>query len=77
MVSIVLAAVVELITLHMIDGRAVLINPKQVTQLLSRPEGTVNMMLHDGVNCVVRLTDGSYTSVAEPCEEVRKLMEGD
>jgi hypothetical protein len=68
---------VELIVLHMIDGREVQVNPKQVTQLLSRPKDDApNHALPDAVKCVVRLTDGSYTSVAETCETVRKLMEG-
>lgn len=66
---------VQLITVHMIDGRVVQINPAQVTQLLTtRSEG--NKSLPDAVQCVIRLTDGSFTSVAEDCETVRKLMEG-
>ena len=74
---IVTIALVELITLHMIDGTVVQIDPKQVTQLLSdTPEGH-NKVLPDAVNCVVRFTDGSFTSVAETCETVRKLMEGE
>ena len=49
-------AVVELITLHMIDGRVVQINPKQVTQLVSgRPAGGPNKMLPDEVHCVVEV----------------------
>lgn len=70
-------AAVALVTLHMIDGRVVLINPRQVTQLLSpAPEGAPNKVLADAVQCVVRLADGSYLSVAEDCDTVRKLIEG-
>jgi hypothetical protein len=69
------AAIVELVTLHMIDGRVVQINPRQVTQLVSTaPDG--NKSLPDAVNCVVRLADGSFTSVAEDCDAVRRLMQG-
>jgi hypothetical protein len=68
-------AAVALVLLHMIDGRPVLINPKQVTQLLSSLPGTANKALPDAVRCVIRLADGSFTSVAEDCDTVRKLME--
>ena len=68
-------AAVALILLHMIDGRVVLINPRQVTQLLSTLPGS-NKVLPDAVQCVVRLADGSYTSVSEDCDTVRRLMEG-
>ena len=67
-------AAVALVLLHMIDGRPVLINPKQVTQLLSSLPGP-NKVLPDAVQCVIRLADGSYTSVAEDCDTVRKLIE--
>jgi hypothetical protein len=66
---------VALIVLHMIDGRVVLVNPRQVTQLLSANPGP-NKVLPDAVQCVVRLTDGSFLSVAENCDTVRKMMEG-
>ena len=72
----VIIAAVQLITLHMIDGRVVQVNPKQITQLMSSmPDGT-NKVMVEGVKCVVRFTDGSYTSVAETCDMVRGLMEG-
>lgn len=76
MISILLIAV-ELITLHMIDGRVVQINPKQITQMLSAvPEGS-NRILANEVNCVIRFTDGSFLSVLEDCDTVRKLMNED
>jgi hypothetical protein len=69
-------AAVELITLSTIDGRAVLVNPEQVTQLReTRPEGP-NKQLTDKVRCVISLTDKTYVTVAEDCGTVRKLMEG-
>jgi hypothetical protein len=68
-------AAVALVLLHMIDGRVVLINPKQVTQLLSTPPaGGANKVLPDAVRCVIRLSDGSYLSVSEDCDTVRELM---
>lgn len=70
-----IAAAIELITLHMVDGRAVQINPREVTQLV-HPRDEENRALIDSVNCVVRFTDGGFVSVAETCEEVEKLMEG-
>lgn len=71
-----LAAAVELITLSTIDGRAVLVNPEQVTQLReARPEGP-SKQLTDKVRCVISLTDKTYVTVAEDCATVRTLMEG-
>jgi len=74
--SMLILAAVELITLHMIDGRVIQINPRQVVQLLSDQLGP-NKMLHDAVQCVIRFSDGTYTSVAEDCNTVRELIEGE
>ena len=75
MKSVVILAAVELITLHMIDGRVVQINPKQVTHLLSEnPDDDSGRVLVEGVHCVVKFTDGAFLSVAESCEKVRELM---
>ena len=73
MTGVITVAAVALVMLHMIDGRIVLINPRQVTQLLSATPGP-NKVLPDAVQCVVRLADGSYTSVSEDCDTVRELM---
>lgn len=71
-------AAVELITLHLVDGRAAVINPQQVTQMQQpREEGQSGKQLHGSVKCVIRFTDGGYLSVAEDCATVRKLMEGE
>ena len=68
------AATVALLTVHMIDGREIQINPRQVTQLVHPPKAGGNKGLTEGVNCVIRLTDGSFVSVAETCEQVRAQM---
>jgi hypothetical protein len=76
--NIVTIALVELITLHMIDGRVVQVNPKQVTQLVSEKPGSgENKVLPNAVQCVVRFSDGAFLSVAEDCQTVRELMEGE
>ena len=69
------AAAMELITLHMLDGRVVQINPRHVTQLMSPIEGAPNKSLTEDVQCVVRLTDGTFISVVEDCDTVRELLE--
>jgi ABC-type branched-subunit amino acid transport system ATPase component len=71
---IVFVAVVELITLHMVDGRIVQVNPAQITQVIN-PGEHGNTTLIDTVKCVVRLTDGSFVSVAETCKEVQQAIE--
>lgn len=65
---------IELVTLHMVDGRAVQVNPAQVTQLV-HPHEEGNKQIVDTVHCVVRLADGSFVSVAEHCEEVQRMLE--
>ena len=76
MSPVVILAAVELITLHMIDGRVVQVNPRQVTHLLSDTLDGHNKVLPDAVNCVVKFTDGAFLSVAEDCDAVREMMEG-
>lgn len=69
-------AAVELVTLYTVDGRAVLVNPQQVTQLHeARAEGAPNKQLTDKVRCIIRLTDASYVTVTEDCDTVRELLE--
>jgi hypothetical protein len=73
----IILAFVEIIALSSIDGRAVLVNPEQVTQLReTRPEGDPKKQLTGKVACVISLTDGSYVTVAEACNRVRELLEG-
>jgi len=72
---LVVAAVVELLTFHMVDGRIILINPEQVTQLVHPTVDGDHAVLVDTVQCVIRLTDGTFVSVAETCDEVEHAME--
>lgn len=69
------ALAVELVTLHMVDGRPVQLNPAQVTQLV-HPHEKGNRQLTEKVKCVVRLTDGSFVSIAETCEDAEKALGG-
>lgn len=63
---------VQLITVHMIDGREVAINPTEITRMF-RSVGT-NKQIPDNVQCVVYFTDGSFLSIAETCDELRALI---
>jgi hypothetical protein len=64
---------IELVTLHMIDGRVVKINPAAVQQLIEA-HGP-NRFMAEGVKCLIRM-GGSYVTVKETCAEVQKLIEG-
>jgi hypothetical protein len=67
---------VVLIVLHTLDNRPVRINPSQIVQVVQpKPEGTPNKQMHDAVSCVIRFTDGSYVSVIESCDDVRRIVE--
>jgi hypothetical protein len=65
----------QLITLHMVDGRTVAINPAAVQQLIHPHEPSRHRLLVPGVNCAIRLA-GSYVSVKETCEQVQQMLEG-
>lgn len=70
------AFTIGLFSVHMADGREVLVNPRQVTRLgEARPEGDPQKTLTDEVRCVIWLTDGTYVAVVETCVTVRRLME--
>jgi hypothetical protein len=73
---VIIAIAIELITLHMIDGRVVQVNPAQITQLV-HATGKGNKSFVAGVHCLVRMTDGAFVSVAETCEDVEKLVKGE
>lgn len=63
---------IQLITVTMIDGRVVTINPAQVTRLseANRDLSVGDHLLPDAVKCVIFFTDGAYLSIAESCMEV-------
>lgn len=65
----------ELIVLHTIDGHDVHVNPKHVVSLLDRIETQQNKALSDKVQCVVRMLDGKFISVAESCTSVRRKLQ--
>ena len=67
----------HLIALHTIDGRPIHINPEAITQILEpRPKkSTDHRALHEKVRCVIRLSDGSWASVREDCDTVRRAVE--
>jgi hypothetical protein len=67
--------VIELVTVHMLDGRAVQVNVQEVTQLV-HSTGKGNKSFVPGIHCVVRLTDGTFVSVVETCEAIEQEMKG-
>jgi|GEM_PF-2778913 hypothetical protein len=62
-------AMIELISVSMLDGRIVQVNPAQIVQLV-HPRAAGNKAIVEGINCVIRLADGSYVSIVETCEAV-------
>lgn len=75
MVSLVTLVALKLIAVHGLDGRTVMINPKQVTTLTARKTSPTKVLV-ENINCVVGFADGRFISVVEHCEDIRKLMEG-
>lgn len=65
---------IELVTLHMIDGRVVLINPAAVQQLY-HPTKNGNRLVAPATKCLVKMAS-NYLSVLESCEDVQRLLQG-
>ena len=75
--TMVLAVAVQLIPLHMVDGRTVDINPKTVTRLQEpREADDPSAQGHSAIRCLVWFVDNSYLSVVETCSAVRDLISG-
>ncbi len=71
----VLLAAVQLILVHMLDGREVLVNTAAITRLMpGRPDDDPKRILVKGVHCVLFFANGSYLSVTEGCPKVRELI---
>jgi hypothetical protein len=64
---------IQLITVHMIDGREVEINPHEVVRMQTS-DGS-NHQIPDAVQCVIWFTDGKYLPVVETCQKVRELID--
>ena len=73
--SVIAAIVLRLIVLHTVDGHEVSINPKQVTSLHAAKDDQANKFYVEDVRCILGLTDGKLVTVAEHCDDVRKLLE--
>lgn len=71
----VFAATLQLIVLHQVDGREVVINSAQITSLYAQLHGRPNRWVAPGSRCVVMLADGKHVGVIEPCAAVRRLIE--
>ena len=71
---IAVAMVGGFVVFHRVDGGEVLINPAQVTSIRN-PEGRYRNLIPVG-RCIIDLTDRKFIMVAEPCAEVRKMLEG-
>jgi hypothetical protein len=71
-----LVASIDVIVIHQLDGREVVINTEQITQMIeSREPGSPHKMLSDKVKCVIVMTDRRWASTAETCESIRKRLE--
>jgi len=71
------AAALAMVLLHRADGGAVVVAPSQVTSLHAKaPTSASNKLVTGEARCVLWLADGKTLSVLEPCEMVRKLLEG-
>jgi hypothetical protein len=62
--------------LHGPDGHEVRINPDSIVVMHSKRDGKADASLFvPGANCLVNLTNGKSTAVAEECEYIHKEIE--
>ena len=67
--------VLELMTLHTLDGREILVNPAHIVSLVeARSEDDPQNVLHAKVHCVVNLLDAKFLSVEEQCDSIRQRL---
>jgi len=70
--DLILAAAIQLVVLHRIDGGTVTFNPAQVTAL--HPPAT-GKLITKPANCAVWLTDGKFLAVVESCDQIKAMLE--
>lgn len=71
MIAKVILAAAQLLTVEMLDGRSVVINPDLVTHLSeARRDVEIDKQLTDGVNCVIFFSDSSYVTTGEQCTTI-------
>jgi len=70
------AAALELIMIVTLDGRNVLVNPKQIVSISEPSESrdAKDKLMTDKVHCVVNLTNGTFISIAEDCPSLRQRL---
>jgi hypothetical protein len=67
--------VIDVIEVHALDGREVIVNTAQITQVIeARKAGNPHKMLDDKVTCVIVFTDRRWVSTKENCDEILKLL---
>lgn len=65
----------QLITVHMIDGTEVSINPAAITMMRKgRDADDPRRQFPEDVQCVIWFGDGHFLSIAETCAELIKMM---
>jgi len=66
------AATIQFVLVHTLDGRALLINPNQIVTF---GEPRDKSQVTGGVRCVITLSDGKFVSVLNSCVSVKEQME--
>jgi len=62
----------NLVLLHTPDGQALYLNAATVVTI--RKPRAYEGHLHDGVMCLVHLTDGKWIGVSEDCDQVTAVV---
>jgi hypothetical protein len=67
---------IELLVIHTLDNREVIINTAQITQLQeARDAGDPHKRTDPDVRCIIALADGKFVSTTETCEDIRQRLE--
>lgn len=64
----------QLVPLHQVDGRAILVNPNEITAVATPRRGEQKLGA-PGTACMVFMSDGTHWQVLETCATVKQLIE--
>lgn len=64
----------QMIPLHQIDGRIILVNPSEITAVATPRRGDAKLG-NPATACMVFLSDGTHWQVLETCAAVKQLIE--
>lgn len=64
----------QLVPLHQVDGRVILVNPNEITAVATPRRGDQRLG-SPATACMVFLSDGTHWQVLETCSTIKQMIE--